>query len=369
MHIWKRLRLLALVVLLHIPAKAHEGDHSHADHPATVSLPLVPENKGPVKIKPDSQQHSLISGQGYWKFVPVKGAVPVPDNARDKVKGAHGTVVYDADRDIVYWGLQSVGWIGFSNKLQASWIIKGDEVFSRGNLHGADLLPRKGKLPLIAVADDSEGEVYLSDTTFAKAQVLPWPGGQPYQSKGEFHPTDVAFIDQHEIYITDGYGKAFFVSSSTEPFAYKGEFLGGKDMSQTPHGITYKKDDKMLLIAARPEAQAKRYKIKNKQWLETFGLPQGSTVCDLDVWGDYALAPCLDGPGKSPGPIYILNLKKKTIASIIKPKDELGYGDALHIHDAAWYFSGKGNNQEVYIIFTNWNPGGIGALKLVNQKD
>jgi hypothetical protein len=64
-----------------------------------------------------------------------------------------------------------------------------------------------------------------------------------------------------------------------------------------------------------------------------------------------------------------VNLKKKTIASIIRVKEDLGYESALHIHDAAWYVRGRGRNREVYILFTNWNPGGVGAIKLVNVPD
>ena len=81
------------------------------------------------------------------------------------------------------------------------------------------------------------------------------------------------------------------------------------------------------------------------------------------------MAPCLDGPNKANGPIYIINLKKRAVVATIKPKDDLGYAEALHIHDAAWYVTGRGRNQEIYIVFTNWNPGGVGALKLVNIPD
>jgi hypothetical protein len=31
--------------------------------------------------------------------------------------------------------------------------------------------------------------------------------------------------------------------------------------------------------------------------------------------------------------------------------------------------TGKGSKREVYILYTNWNPGGVGALKLVNVAD
>jgi hypothetical protein len=117
-----------------------------------------------------------------------------------------------------------------------------------------------------------------------------------------------------------------------------------------------------LLVSARPEATIKQYAFGNDKWLESMGLPAGSTVCDVDIWGDYALAPCLDGPSKTPGPIYIINLKKKTIVSTIRVKEDLGYADAFHIHDATWYVRGD----DVYILFTNWNPGGIGAIKLVS---
>jgi len=62
----------------------------------------------------------------------------------------------------------------------------------------------------------------------------------------------------------------------------------------------------------------------------------------------------------------IVNLKTQTIVSTIKPKEELGYAFADHMHDACWYFHKDGRKTEVYIVFTAWNPGGIGALRLVN---
>jgi hypothetical protein len=80
---------------------------------------------------------------------------------------------------------------------------------------------------------------------------------------------------------------------------------------------------------------------------------------------DYALAPCLDGPNNSAGPVYIINIRERAIVSVLRPKDDLGFGDAQHIHDAAWYWVGEGADRELYVVFTNWNPGGVGAMKLV----
>ena len=198
------------------------------------------------------------------------------------------------------------------------------------------------------------------------------PGG-PYKGKAAFAPTDAAFIDAKNVYVTDGYGSQWFMHATTEPFAYDGTFIGGKEFSRTPHGIT-KSTHNTLYVSARPEGIIKEYDYKKDKWAESMGLPPGSIVCDIDVWDDYALAPCLDGPKGPDGkpakaPIYIINLKTKTVVSTIRVKDELGYELADHIHDAAWYVRGKGKNREVYILFTNWNPGGIGALKLVNVPD
>jgi len=292
----------------------------------------------------------------------------------NSLKPAHGTIIVDAERDVVYWGLQSFGWVAFSNKLSQSWVVNGDPMFKSGNLHGADILPRKGKLPLVVAADNAEGEVYLSDTSFQHAEKLDWPENGPYKTKKEYMPTDAAFVDGKDIYVTDGYGKQWFMHASTDPLKFDGTFIGGKEFSRTPHGITYSADHKTLYVSARPEGIIKEYAFKKDQWLESMGLPSGSAVCDVDLWEDYALAPCLDGPkgadGKATsGPIYIINLKKRAIVSTVRVKDDLGYADALHIHDAAWYVHGKGKNRELYILFTNWNPGGIGAIKLVNVGD
>ncbi|KAB2664443.1 MAG: hypothetical protein DVB31_09960 [Verrucomicrobia bacterium] len=110
----------------------------------------------------------------------------------------------------------------------------------------------------------------------------------------------------------------------------------------------------------------RHWSLNKKAWLDVQGLPPGSTVCDTDVWGDYVMAACLDGPKGSPGPIYVINQKRRAVVSTIKPKEDLGYATAQHMHDACWYVPGKGKNGEVYIIFTAWNPGGIGVLRLAN---
>jgi hypothetical protein len=64
-----------------------------------------------------------------------------------------------------------------------------------------------------------------------------------------------------------------------------------------------------------------------------------------------------------------VNLRKKAIVATLRPKDDLGLAGAQSIHGACWYFTGKGKAREVYIVYTPWNPGGIGALKLVGSTE
>lgn len=349
------------------PVCAHVGETNHVHSPSTNAMPHRVERRGPVAApaRMTLPADVAVSGQGFWTFVAATNLMPVPAEARPFVTNAHGTLIVDAGRDIVYWGLQNVGWIGFSNGLRDSWIVQGDPAFTRGNLHGADLLPRRGLRPLIAAADNVEGEVLVSDTTFQNPLVLGVPDVGPYTTNKSYRPTDAAFVSGNRIYITDGYARRFLIPATLEPLAHEGKFLD-RNLSKTPHGITYEAKSDSLLVSARPEGQLIRWSVKAEAARTIDGLPTGTLLCDVDLWGDYALAACLEGPGKSPGPLMILNLKKRTLASIIKPKDELGYDFAQHIHDAAWYVRRSGRTTEVYLLFTAWNPGGVGALRLVN---
>jgi hypothetical protein len=358
---------LAFVLCCAAPLSAHQPAAVSVE-PAAAALPFAVEQRGPVRTpKALAARAGLkLSGQGFWTFTPVAGAVPVPAEAEPHLKGAHGTVLFEADTDTVYWGLEKVGWIEFRNRLTTSRVVKGDPAMTSGNLHGADLWPRKGQRPLVAAADNVEGEVYLTDTSFQTAQKLKLPPFPPYADGKGYAPTDVAFADRNTLFVTDGYGRAHFFPVTVEPFQFRDEFHGGKAISQTPHGITLNPADHTLAVSARPEAQVKHWSQQEKRFLEVQGLPAGSAVCDVDIWGDYLLAACLTGPNRTPGPLYVINHRTKRIVSTIKPKEELGYEFAQHMHDACWYFTGNGRRREVYIVFTAWNPGGIGALKLVN---
>ena len=352
-------------------ARAHEGSAPEFTVTNVMSLPFAVEWSGPVRAPKPSQlaPGQKASGQGFWKFVAARDLVPVPAAAQPKVVGAHGTIIVDKAADVVYWGLQGVGWVGFSNKLKDSWIVAGNPAFAAGNLHGADILPRGKKAPLVAAADNVSGKIYLTDTMFQNVETLAKPNFGTYATNKTFAPTDVAFTGLKELWIVDGYGRQMFLSADVAPFQWREAIHGGSDFSKTLHGVTFDKAHDDLVFSARPEGQMKRLDHKTLRAKEILGLPAGTLLCDVDLWGDYCLGACLDGANKTPGPLYIINLKKRAIVATVKPKEDLGYSDAQHIHDAAWYVTGKGRDQEAYLLFTNWNPGGIGALKLVSVAD
>lgn len=353
------------------PALAHYVPGNEYAVTNATPLPFVIETKGPVRAPAALHRTPglQVSGQGFWKFIAARDRVPIPAGVTSVVQ-AHGTIIVDKATDTVYWGLQGVGWIGFSNRLRNSWIVAGNPAFTNGNLHGADILARGKRPPLIAAADNLSGRIYLTDTGFQQVETLERPTFGSYATNKAFAPTDVAFANTRELWVVDGYAQQHFLPASVKPFSWLGElYAGGKAFSATLHGVTYDKPHNDLLFSARPEGQLKRVERNDRLLTDIASLPAGTLLCDVDLWGDYALAACLDGPNKTPGPLHIINLKKRAIVATIKPKEELGYTDAQHLHDAAWYITGKGKDREIYLLFTNWNPGGIGALKLVNLAD
>jgi hypothetical protein len=368
------LSIIAMLPLLNVAA--HDGDGMNS---GTRLLPvrIVTEQKPPVKPLITVLRSSGVptSGQGAWTFVAVTNVLPIPAEAKGAVKGAHGTIIVNADCDTVYWGLSGVGWIAFSNNLTESWVVKGDPKLAEGNLHGAGLIKRaKGELPWVAAADNVKHRVFVSDTAFTNVQILGYPTNSgKYANASLFKPTDATWVSTERFWVTDGYGEGWIAEATTSPLDYTGLIFGGHSLSQTPHGVTYHPTRKHLIVSARPEGKFVLWNLKRNAVVETHGLPatelngkpSAPTVCDLELWGDYAVVPCLDGPGGTPGPIYILNQERWEIVSIVAPKAELGFTDAQHIHDATLYE----HNGRLWLLFTNWNPGGIGAAELVHVAD
>jgi hypothetical protein len=337
-----------------------------------VVLPIEPERKSSLIVDATLPDGIASTGAGVWRFTARRDLVPVPAGVTtEQLIEAHGTIIVDAATQKAYWGLRAVGWIEFDQSLRLSRVIDGDVRFKAGNLHGADVLPRSGQPSLVMVADDESSQVLVTDTTFSTSATRAFkaPSGVQFpQYRGEelFFPTDVAIKSATEAWVTDGYGEAWFFPLDLQNLRIAGRLHGGKTFSDTPHGITLDPESGNLLVAARPEGQVKRWQTDQQKVTKTLHFPIGTTVCDVAIWGDYALAPTLDGPGGTPGVIYVVNLKTHKIVAELKPKD-LGFAAARHIHDAAWYVTGSDDAREVYVLFTTYDPGSIGVMQLISE--
>ena len=259
---------------------AHEVAYSHVHGDTNPAVPMNSwwRKKVPSKLRP-KQRSNDHQRPGLLEICGAEGLGSHAGRDQKFFKGAHGTIIVDHDRDIVYWGLEKVGWVAFSNRMSKSWVVKGDSHGLKWQSARRRYPAAKGQLPLVVAADNVEHEVYVSDTSFTHAQKLDWPEGGPYTKKGEFNPTDAAFVGAGDIWVTDGYGKHYFMPAKSNPLKYTGTFYGGENaFSNTPHGITYNPDSKSLLVSARPEAMIKEYSLSKKKWLEGDG-PSGWSPC------------------------------------------------------------------------------------------
>jgi hypothetical protein len=163
---------------------------------------------------------------GCWRFVAAPQLVPVPDAAKPHLKGAHGTLVVDSGAGRRVLGPGTCRLIAFSQKLTKSEVVQGDP-FSAAATCGADLWRRPGQVPLI-VAADNVGDTCTSRTPLSAGGVPGQPRGRPVRGRERL----CADRRSHEggDYVTDGYGKAYLMPASTDPFKYQGEFWAARGL-------------------------------------------------------------------------------------------------------------------------------------------
>ncbi|MBN8248514.1 MAG: hypothetical protein J0L84_13880, partial [Verrucomicrobia bacterium] len=116
--------LASLILLPVLEAHQPAPNAATAAGPSPLALPVQVETRGPVRAPGASAPAgAATSGQGFWTFVAVPGVLPLPIETQPFIKGAHGTLIVDPPRDTVYWGLENIGFVGFSNRLADSWVV------------------------------------------------------------------------------------------------------------------------------------------------------------------------------------------------------------------------------------------------------
>ena len=310
---------------------------------------------------------AATSGSGKWAFR-VASEYRLPAKAQERINSAHGGFAVDPKTKDLYFGLKGVGVVRLGPQPGDSEIINGFPELANGNLHNVTLFYHQGK-PILSCPDNETGHVYLLDLEEETLRTLDRPEvNQYYQDGGSFNPTDTEFA-KSTLYVTDGYSAGNFVLMAN-PFrpAWHDGFFGGKGAKHgrfgTCHGVTHNREAGTIAIADRPHSRIERFNFKHK-YLESVTLPEGSWPCDVDFLDGRMVVGCLFGPEKStPAPIYIMDRGGKVI-STIRPKKDLGFDKAKHIHNATWWVvpSKNGDSKKVMIAVTAWNPGDFFILE------
>ncbi len=360
-------RLAVAMTLVTLGAALAEA-HPHRRGETSSGETLVLAQKEGSSPSPDAKgAGSATSGSGKWAFR-VAPEYRLPAKARNQINGAHGGFAVDPRTKNLYFGLKGVGIVRLGPEPGDSEIIGGSPELSNGNLHNVTLFYHQGR-PFLSCPDNQRGHVYVLDLKERSVTTLDPPKvNEYYREGGSFNPTDTEFA-KSTLYVTDGYSAGNFVLKA-DPFksSWHADYFGGKGTEHgrfgTCHGVTYNSEAGTIDISDRPHSRIERYDFDNN-YLSSVTLPEGAWPCDVDFYQDRMVVGCLFGEGKStPAPVYILDREGEVI-STIRPKKDLGFDKAKHIHNATWWVvpSKDGRSKRVMIAVTAWNPGDFFVLE------
>ena len=161
-----------------------------------------------------------------------------------------------------------------------------------------------GELAMAAQQLDASNSYGMSWTpdTIAEAIAAAYPPGcrfrpehpeGPMVSKvesvpGDGRPSVVEFGDGSGYSVEHGLQLNGQYSDLTVQMEFRWQgahYGGGKRFSMTLHGVTYDAAHDDLLFSARPEGQIKRVHRESRQLTDIMGLPVGTKICDVDLWG------------------------------------------------------------------------------------
>lgn len=193
---------------------------------------------------------------------------------------------------------------------------------------------------------------------------LVWETGAPlharlgdetlYAHEGDWNPTNVAFHPDGDIYVGDGYGKAF-----VHRFSKDGEWKAtltrpgsGKGETNCPHGLWLdtRGTEPVLAVADRGNRRIQYFSLDGKHLsFVTDGMRQ---PCHFKTRGDLLLVPDLSSV------VTILDKDNKVVAHLCDgdptnlrgaPREQFIPGRFIHPHTAIWLADGS-------ILVAEWVP-------------
>ncbi|MEO0478388.1 MAG: hypothetical protein AAF196_02790 [Planctomycetota bacterium] len=385
----RRLSLpVALVFAGSLGAQGHGHDHVHADgehhHPAPDLWQLedvlaLDQNRPSLLRRPRRVEGR--SGSGPLKFevgltaeaLPAEVFEPNPHAQGDRpiLRFAHGGFAYDhrEGHGDVYWFLQGAGILRVPRGADRVELVETDETMLGLNMHNATFFEHEGEAR-IAWPAEGAGRVFVTDPAGQLLHTIGRPTVEQYAGDGRFAPTDTAYLDGR-LWVTDGYGSRFVTAYDLGGEAWTSAVFGGHHGEPgigrfgTNHGITVHRG--LLWVSGRYFALIHSYR-PTTEFASMFALPAGSKPCDFEffVLDDrlYGVAASLNVSAGAEGTgaaIYIVDMSTLEIVSTVRPKDELGLENFVHLHNVFPVVE----DGRVRLFCQAWNPGDFAVLEQV----
>ncbi len=237
----------------------------------------------------NAQAEDVMGAQNHrYRVVAGWGALPegkvlgythgVQEDAQGRIfvhnQSADAVMIFDADgRFIKSWG----------------------EEFKDG-AHGMQMR-REGDTEFLYLADYVRHIVVKTTLDGETIWTLGVPAGGLYANEGEYKPTNVAFADNGDFYVADGYGKGFIhqYNSKAELIRSWGGNGGGAEQFNCPHGIWVDKRgaESILRVADRENHRFQNFTLAG----EYIGATNADLrrPCHFDARGTDLLVPDLAG--------------------------------------------------------------------------
>jgi hypothetical protein len=304
-------------------------------------------NGVPAASLPSTNTGAVISGSGEFRYQFEPDRLKLPPEVR--MKHGHG-LCRDREGNIYFtFEPEEV-------ESQTRALVRFAPDGTRAVLLGTNALLAQGVPHGLNVHMESDGAEVLyhanNNGTVLKTRL----NGDPLWTQtwgpqmGNYKPTDaVVPPGDRNLVVADGYGSSMIHCLNTENGVYAGRSWVGAGPEHghlnCPHGVTFDSRHQLLLIADRGN-QRLEYFTTNGLYQSTVEVAEITAPCNVDIRGDYALVPDLNGP------LVILD-KDNRVISIIEVGKLLGERGFSHPHDAVWLENGD-------IVVCTWNPGRLG---------
>ena len=313
------------------------------------------------------------SGNAPFQFIHREDYHVLPGAALENEVKLHGGFAADLRSGYghLYYGMPGSGIIRIDPDLKRQELISLPDTLRPMNFHSTKIGEINGAQRLFLPAND-DALVAVITLEGGLDFVLSKPEFEQYQAESaKFAPTDTVLVER-QLFVADGYGANYISTADVTSQRWTGIFGGrAEDPTQngkfsTAHGINrHPAHHHHLVIADRPSSRVQVHGTDGS-FVESHALPAGSWPCGIDFiqWQGRSLGvigSLLDPVKDRPAPIYIVDGNTFEVLSTIRPKEDLGIEQVVHLHNVVWH----AQNDSLYLVCQAWNPGLYFVLECV----